>query len=64
MVSSIVDLDSMVACEGGRLGALGLDSNGGEGERLGAQISKVKNCILYGFTWRIESQFTWKISFI
>ena len=29
---------------------MGLDSNGGEGERLGAQISKVKNCLLYGFT--------------
>ena len=33
-------LTTMVVCEGGR---------------LGAKISKVKNCLLYGFTWRIES---------
>ena len=43
---------------------MGLDSNGGESGRLGAQISKVKNYLLYRFTWRIESQFTWKIPFI
>ena len=57
-------LGSMGEYKGGRLGALGLDSNGGEGGKLGAQISKVKNSILYEFTWRIESQFTWKIPFI
>ena len=50
MVSSVVGVGSMVGYEGGRLGALGLDSNGGEGGKLGTQISKVKNCILYGFT--------------
>lgn len=33
---------------------MGLDNNGGEGGRLGAQISKVKSCLLYGFTRRIE----------
>ncbi|KAL6316994.1 hypothetical protein AAG906_026689 [Vitis piasezkii] len=31
---------------------MGLDGKGG---RLGAQISKVKNYFLYGFTWRIKS---------
>ena len=51
-------LTVMVACEGGRLGALLWVLTTivvCEGGRLGAQISKVKNRLLYGFTWRIES---------